>query len=71
MRPTFLLLSCLLIGLSVAAPAHAYLVPLIGGLGWLLAVAFGGILAAATFVWALVVKWRGRNDTTPGDDATD
>ena len=47
----WIVLSVLIISSTLSQSAHAYLVPLIGGIGWLLAAAVGGILVAATFIW--------------------
>lgn len=42
--------------ICVALPAHAYLLPVIAGLGWLIAVIIGGVVACATFIWLNIVK---------------
>tara|TARA_B100001564_G_C20614107_1_gene659002 strand:- start:333 stop:533 length:201 start_codon:yes stop_codon:yes gene_type:complete len=36
--------------------AYAYLLPVIAGAGWLIAVIVGGIMVIITFIWIHVIK---------------
>ncbi len=48
-----------LIGVStIPTQAHAYLIPLIGGLGWLISVIVAGVIACSAFVWIHVIKFK-------------
>lgn len=58
MRNSWIVLAVVLISSSLSSPAYAYLVPLIGGLGWLVVTLVGGILVAATFIWVHVLKFK-------------
>ncbi len=40
---------------TIAQPANAYLVPLIGGIGMLLATVVGIVLVVSTFIWMHIV----------------
>lgn len=51
-----------------AMPAHAYLVPLIAGAGWLIAVTFGGIILVGTFIWLHVLKLKSMMKKKNKDD---
>ncbi len=39
-------------------PAYAYLVPVIGGLAWLIAIILGFVVAGATFIWLHMIKLK-------------
>lgn len=49
-------------------PAHAYLVPVIGGLAWLIAIVLGFVVAGATFIWLHMIKLKEkRKKSSPPD----
>ena len=53
--------------ISTPQSAHAYLVPLIGGLGWLIGIILGGLIFFATFIWIHVLKLK-RISKKDGDE---
>ena len=56
---------------GAACHANAYLVPVIGGVAWLLVVLAGGALVAGAFIWAHVVKikrWMAKKESAATSD---
>ncbi len=53
---------------TVALPAYAYLVPVIGGAIWLIAIIAGGLATLATFIWLNVLKFK-QGKKKPSKDA--
>lgn len=49
--------------------SYAYLLPLIGGLGWALAIIFGIAAFLFTYIWVNVKKFRKHFKRKPENDA--